>query len=462
VEHWSDTTQLQKATSPENGAAPPADDQPLIPATASETVDHGDVSSRPPHHMPLPEFPKEFNKNYFDSLDRRYVAILILTLILEPLLIWYFLRTQPVHLNLQDIANLQNRYAELFLSEFKEEAPATEPASPPEMISRAAEAIPKILEHVEGLPSGGAANLPRLKPGKARPEARVLSGENREAVRRLNTAARQRGMQALSEAVERIGLLGVITSGSDMISRTPVTDILEYADSTAGDIDEALAQVKELRVPRAGVDYYGLGVGPGLNGVRSGGFGNDNFDDQVHIAPKEIRGRRTTSSGVMPEDIVTGLAAAPQKTIERHQSFERVASTPGLLPLEKAAAGSNILAGIAGLRGRTLKGPATRNPERIREIVLSHSPAIQDCYRRQLKGNAALKGKVAVRFTVNPSGHVSEVEIVKSEMTADGIPVQLPQIEECILAKIRKWRDFGQVDESQGEVTFRQTYNFGY
>ena len=462
MEPWSDTTPLQKVTSPENGATPPAGDKSSNHAIAYEMIDHGEVSALPPRYVPVREFPKEFNKNYFEALDRRYTAILILTLLLEPLLIWYLLRTQPMSFSDQEVASLQNRYAELFLSEFKEEPPAPASPSPAEMIWRATENIPKILENVEGLPAGEATNLPRLKPGKAKSAARGLSGENREAVRRLQNAARQRGMQVLSEKVGRIGLLGVITSGSGTISRAPVTDILEYADSTFGDIDQALAQVQELRVPRAGVDYYGTGVGYGSSTGRRGSFGNDNFGDQVYIAPREIRGQRATSSGVMPEDIVTGLAAAPQKTIERHQAFEHIASTPGLLPAEKSASGSNVLAGINGLRGRAVKGPATRDRERVREIVLAHSPAIQDCYRRQLKGNPALKGKVSVRFTVNPLGHISEVEIVKSEMAVDGVPVQLPQMEECILAKIHKWRDFGQVDESQGDVTFRQTYNFGY
>ena len=476
MDQWSDTKDLQKVASPPTDAEPEAlvDDAVssevslLPPEPEASLADLTPEELPAPHAVTVKTFPKEFNKNYFEALDRRYLLIFIITLLLEPLVIWYLLRTRPLDFSDHEVAKLQNKYAELFLSEFKiEETPAATAPPATDILARASEAIPQALERVEGaLPKNVAGpetniKLPSLKSrrGNANPETRALSGENREAQRRLNVASRQRGMQAISEEVERIGLLGVITSGSSgLVSPSPVTDILQYADSTIGDIDNALAQVQKLRVPRAGVDYFGTSIsGGGPNGLN-----HELARGEVYIADKELRGTRATSSGIMAEDIVTGLATASQKTIARNQQFETVASAPSLLPVSPTHSGAAPLAGISGLRGRPVKGPATRDRERIREIVLAHSPAIQDCYRRQLKGNAALKGKVSVRFTVNSLGYVSEVEIVKSEMMADGVPVQLPQMEECILGKIRKWRDFGQVDDSQGDVTFRQTYNFGY
>ena len=470
MDQWSETKDLPKVAPPQISAGAEAlvddfnsSDVSTLPLGADADIAPEELPA--PRPAPLPAFPKEFNKNYFESLDRRYLLIFIVTLLLEPLVIWYFLRTQSLDFSDHDVAKLQNKYAELFLSEFKieEEPPAATRET--DILARASEAIPQTLERIEGaLPKnviGPETNIkaPGLKSrrGNAGPETRALSGENREAQRRLNTVSRQRGMQALSEEVERIGLLGVITSGSSgLVSRTPVADILQYADSTIGDIDHALAQVQQLRVPRAGTDYFGLSLGDGGHN----GFNHDfTRGGEVYIAEKELRGARANFSGVMAEDIVTGLATASQKTIERNQKFETVASAPSLLPAPQTNSGA---ASLAGLRSRALKGRATRDRDRIREIVLAHNPAIQDCYRRQLKGNPTLKGKVAVRFTVNSLGYVSEVEIVKSEMMADGALVQLPQMEICILEKIRKWRDFGRVDETQGDVTFRQTYNFGY
>jgi len=465
LEHWSDTTQMQKVTSADGETPDGLAEDAVRPRGSVRSRENAatpagagpeDVSSPPPRLPPVQAFPKEFNKNYLEALDWRYVVILILTLILEPLLIWYMVQTHPAHFSEEDVARLQNRYAELFLSDFKvENEPAAEPST--DILARAREAVPKILEGIEGgYTSHAAENVNQLslrgRRREASPETRSLSGENREAVRRLKTATRQRGRQALSEHVERIGLLGVITSGgSGMVSREQVTDILQYADSTAGDIDHVIAQVQQLRIPRAGIDYFGTSVSGGPGSVRGGLGGQPGFDE-VYIAPKEVRGKRATSSGVMPEDIVTGLAEAPQQAVERNQQFEQVASAPALIPTP----------GISGLRSRPANGDATRDRDKIREVVLAHNPAIQDCYRRQLKGNAALKGKVTVRFTINPAGYVVHVEIVSADMAADGIPIVLSQMEECILTKIHKWRDFGQVDESQGDVTFRQTYNFGY
>lgn len=458
MEHWSDTTPLQKVTPAEeasgstdvvdhledsaqkNGSTPAASPEIRPDEFEAEGV------SAPPYHPPLQAFPKEFNKNYLESLDRRYWLILLVTLLIEPLLIWHLMQTHPLGVTEKEIAKLQNKYAELFLSEFKvEEQPAAEKMHN-ELLLRATEAIPQIVGETTGLDPN--INLPAPRRN-ASPEARALPGEQRAAVRRMNTNTRQRGMQALSEHVERIGLLGVITSGSGIISRAPVTDILEFADSTAGDIDEALSQVKTLRIPRAGVDYFGQAIGSGA-GSGYGGFGPGS---QVYIAPKELRGKRSTSSGIVPEDIVTGLAAAPQKKVERNNAFEQVASAPTLVPPAP---------GLAGLRSRPANGQASRERDKIRDLVTAHNPAIQDCYRKQLKGNAALKGKVTVRFTVNPMGHVIDAEVIKSAMTSGATAVVLPELEECIVNKIRNWRDFGQVDESTGDMTYRQTYVFGY
>jgi hypothetical protein len=91
----------------------------------------------------------------------------------------------------------------------------------------------------------------------------------------------------------------------------------------------------------------------------------------------------------------------------------------------------------------------------LKEIVMAHNPAIQDCYRAQLKNNPQLKGKVEVRFRISHQGSVKEVSIVSST-------IDLPELHGCILSKIARWKDFGRVDPSMGDVTLRQTYVFGY
>ncbi|MDZ7289313.1 MAG: AgmX/PglI C-terminal domain-containing protein [candidate division KSB1 bacterium] len=469
MEHWSNTSPLQKVTPPENGSAstgptdqlenaPPDNDSAhaqTLSITTNEAGQEGVSSSSPdlPNREafePLPAFPKEFNKNYLQALDKRYLVILLLTLLLEPLLIWYLIRTHPPGMSEHDISKLQNKYAELFMSEFRDEQEPPESQFGTDLLTQASKIAEQIFGQAgaEGIGEKPApeanVNLPRFRQHEISPETRALPGEHRQAVRRLNTLTRQRGMQALSEQVERVGLLGVITSGSGVVSSTPIRDILQFADSTASDIDRVLAQVTELRVPRAGIDYFRPVVHYAGGSTRLGNA------SEVLIAPREVRGKRTTSSGVMPEDIVTGLAAAPQKSVERNRTFEQVASVPALIP------------DISGLRSQPANSRGTRERDKIRDLVASHNPAIQDCYRQQLKGFTTLKGKVTVRFTINPMGHVVDAQVVKSEMIFDSMPILLPEMQECILNKIRKWRGFGQVDEAVGDVTFRQTYVFGY
>ena len=86
---------------------------------------------------------------------------------------------------------------------------------------------------------------------------------------------------------------------------------------------------------------------------------------------------------------------------------------------------------------------------------MGHVKAIKYCYERELKRFPTLKGKVAVRVTVNPEGAVKHVEIVSSTLNND-------RVERCIVSRIRLWKDFKAIDPKEGDVTFRQVYAFGY
>jgi hypothetical protein len=460
VEQGFDTLQLQKAASPgEESSSPVSSGHSKIPSSRNaapdvhSTENSGDefdqeenfFSSPSPssHPAPLNTFPKEFNKNYLESLDRRYLIILLLTLILEPLLILYLLRTYPPGMDEREIAKLQSKYAELFMSEFKsEDAPSealSERAKANEFLLHASKIVPEMLG--EGSAAGLNIKLPGAKPGAGNPEVRTMPGERRQALRRMTTRSRQRGLEALSREVERIGLLGIITSGSGLVSYEPIADILEYADSTAWNIEEALSEVKTLRVPRVGVDYFGQSVGGSASQSKAvSGSG------EVFIADRQVRGKRADAAGVAPEEVVTELAETQQKMVERNRTFEQVAAVPSL----------------TGLRSRPTNGHASRDPAKIRELVSAHNPAVQDCYRRQLRATPTLRGKVTIRFTINPAGHVSHAQVYNSSLTADSMPVEPTGMLDCILSKVRNWRDFGQVDESLGDLTFRQTYVFGY
>ena len=392
----------------------PLNSAPSLPSDVSPDVD-----------LPV-VFPKEFNRSHLQSLDWRFLSILLAILIGEIVIIISELRTHPPELDESYVAKLQSKYAELFLSEFTVEDIAD--SSPQnELLLYATEYVPAIMSETLGTSERPA--LPDLSPGAGTPEARVATREASRTKQKISAAARDRARRLLSEHVSRIGLLGIITSGSSVVSYEPVEDILEYADSNLSNLERTLSRVETLRVPRAGVDYYGPAVGT----LGAGDPSN------VNLAHRELVGKRGVTSGVNPEDIVTGLAGAPEKQVEANREYEPVAAVPGL----------------SGLRARRIDGRGTRDPQKIREIVLSHNAAIQDCYRQELKHNPSLKGKVTVRFTISYTGHVVEVSVISST-------IALPSLHICILNKISRWNDFGAVDPAMDNVTIKQTYAFGY
>jgi len=377
---------------------------------------------------PRRPFPKEFNRRFLRSLDWRFFIVLLLVLIFEPALILYMVLHHPPRTDEQYFAKLQSKYVDLFLQDFVVETPA--PDKPKN------ELLVYAKEYAENLAGEAFGTTP---PPTYNPPAPG------EGTRETRTGSRERARGALSESVGRIGVLGIITGGgSGLVSAEPVEQILNFSDLNAVDLEKKLSEVSILRVPRAGDDYFGPSVGSSLGG--RGAF----KPEDIMLAQRNVRGSRQTQSGVSAEDLVSGLAAAPNKKVIANRNFEKVAEVPNLIDRAR-----NISPGIGGLRGRPETGQASRDPKVLKEIVMAHNPAIQDCYRAQLKMNPQLKGKVEVRFKISPPGYVTEVSILSST-------IDLPELQRCILSKIARWKDFGRVDSSFGEVSLRQTYVFGY
>ena len=117
--------------------------------------------------------------------------------------------------------------------------------------------------------------------------------------------------------------------------------------------------------------------------------------------------------------------------------------------------GSIIVSNISAVANEQGKKSDCRNSDEVSEVVNSHNAAIQYCYQRELKRNPDLKGKLVVRFVINPSGKVKDVKIISST-------INNPRVERCVVNRIRRWDDFGAIDPAKGDATFRQVYTFGY
>jgi TonB family protein len=69
----------------------------------------------------------------------------------------------------------------------------------------------------------------------------------------------------------------------------------------------------------------------------------------------------------------------------------------------------------------------------IAKIIRSHQNEIKYCYETELNKNPSLAGKVAVAFTIDPAGGVSEANVTETTLNN-------PAAENCMLSRIRRWK----------------------
>ncbi|KAA3612617.1 MAG: hypothetical protein DWQ05_18370 [Calditrichaeota bacterium] len=93
------------------------------------------------------------------------------------------------------------------------------------------------------------------------------------------------------------------------------------------------------------------------------------------------------------------------------------------------------------------------NIQYLKEVLYSHNPVIQECYRQYLFIDPDLAGKLSLRFVLNPAGEVTYATVIHSTLGSK-------PFEEKILSKIRKWKNFGIIPTSKNEIRLRHTYVF--
>ncbi|MGV3625619.1 MAG: TonB family protein [Archangium sp.] len=69
----------------------------------------------------------------------------------------------------------------------------------------------------------------------------------------------------------------------------------------------------------------------------------------------------------------------------------------------------------------------------IMKVIKRHQNEIKFCYEQELQKNPALAGKVAVAWTIDPAGGVSEANVSESS-------VSNANVESCIVQRIRRWK----------------------
>lgn len=349
----------------------------------------------------LTAFPKEFERKLSDMIDKRYWGILLASLFLHLIVVAYMATHPPVRqVTDEEIKKIQKRFASLVLDQpvINETTKFTETVK--------AEA-PDVPVKPKDMKRESKKSATTKRPAKRRRSATV---EGRKAERATAAVQRRRTREQIQKAVSNQGILGLLTSTSDAARGSEVEDVLSQSTLNKN-LDKALTGVS------------GLKRGTGTPGA-SGGKG------------RNVRASRATGGGGI-DDLVEGLERTAVSGVSRSGDIA-IGESESLLEDEEET-----------------KNRGARDIDAVAAIVKSHNAAIQYCYQRELKRNPNLRGKVVVRFIINPAGHVIEATILSSTL-------KNPRVERCILNRIKRWTDFGAIDPSKGNVAFRQVYSFGY
>jgi periplasmic protein TonB len=91
-------------------------------------------------------------------------------------------------------------------------------------------------------------------------------------------------------------------------------------------------------------------------------------------------------------------------------------------------------------------GKASRSIEEIKLVFERHKGAIYAIYNRALRDDPSLKGKIVLKLTIAPSGALSNLQLVSSELGSG-------DLEQKLLTRIRGF-DFGAKDVEVMVVTW--------
>jgi protein TonB len=91
-------------------------------------------------------------------------------------------------------------------------------------------------------------------------------------------------------------------------------------------------------------------------------------------------------------------------------------------------------------------GSASRSLEEIRLVFERNKGSIYSIYNRALREDPALQGKIVLKLTISPSGQVTGLQLVSSELRA-------PELERKLLARIKLF-DFGAKAVNEMVVTY--------
>jgi TonB family protein len=205
----------------------------------------------------------------------------------------------------------------------------------------------------------------------------------------------------------------------------------ELADLRAA---PAAVQLNKDIKPGPGV---GAGVGPGVGAGLSPGV-----PTRALITSNATGGSGGINTAAYSRDTGGGGLAGRSTTLVEGVAGGRGGGGPG----SNAGGGGGTGAGRGGTLQRGGSGKASRSIEEIKIVFERNKGAIYAIYNRALRDEPSLQGKVVLELKIAPSGQVTDLRIVSSELKA-------PELERKLLARIRQF-DFGAKDVDLMTVTW--------
>jgi TonB family protein len=356
--------------------------------------------------------PKNFERNMFAHFDKRFGIILLISFIVHFSIAFYYAIHPPdTAMNQADIERFQQKFAQLILSK---DALAEQVDSDQKLaVTEELQGSQKIKRTGESISGGGKGATGASNVDSGESSMSASSGSHGIAG---GTGKGQSSQDQISQQVSSQGLLGLLTGSGENTKGSGVADLLGDKAGGNRDLDEVLGGLDKLK--KTGKSVGGAGAGDG-----SGAYN------------RSRKGERTTTTGSGIDGLIEGIGEVKSTDIGR--------------------TGSIVVEDISSIEDERGIKSESRSSDAISEVVNRHNSSIQYCYQRELKENPDLKGKLAIRFTITPDGKVKNVNVISSTLNNT-------RVERCVVSRISRWDDFGPIDPSKGDATFRQIYTFGY
>ncbi len=192
----------------------------------------------------------------------------------------------------------------------------------------------------------------------------------------------------------------------------------------------------------------GPGVGAGV-GVGVGAGKDPGLPDRNLITSNATGGSGGINTAAYSRDTGGGGLAGRATTLVEGVAGGGGGGGPGGGGSSGRGGNGTGVGGGGGAGGTLAKGgggKAARSIEDIRLVFDRNKGAIYAIYNRALRDDPALQGKVVLKLTIAPSGQVTDLHIVSSELKA-------ADLESKLLARIRSF-DFGAKDVNPTTLNF--------